>query len=250
MKICIVIGEPRRALGARATDRPPRRAVDEQLLIEDALLAFGRAAASDHGAVVVAAVVGGRPVRGAARHALTAGAAEVLRVPVADLGGWPDADAARLVAAVVGHVGADLTIVGAEEAGGWDRLAGQVAELAGVGLCTAMTRVAGAAGPGILAEHDFCDERLVLRHDGALVSTAARSLLWSAPTFAYDDVVASRDRVVTELALDELSVTAPSAPPRLRTQPRDPGDGRRAVVAGGDVIAAATHFLHVIGAVR
>jgi hypothetical protein len=225
--LCVVIAEARPPAGGAARGRPSQRALNRQMTIEDALLGLAAGA--------TAIVIGGRAVRGAPRHALTAGASEVVHIPVDDLAAWPDSDAARLVAAAV--AGFEIAVVGVEGEGGWDRLAGQIAEHAGVGLCTGLV-----AAPG---EHELEGERIVLDHAGPFVTTAASSLLWSAPTFGYEAVAASAGR---SIIVREPEVQRTGTHPRFTRLPDTPR--RREVHTGGDAAAGAAHFLRVIGAVR
>jgi electron transfer flavoprotein alpha/beta subunit len=248
MRVCIVLAEPRLGLAERP-GRPSQLALNERMRVEDALLGLGRDAARDANATVVAIVVGGRMMRGVARHALTAGVAESIWVPVADLGAWPDADAARLLGAAVRHVGADVAVVGAEGADGLERLAGQIAVHAQMALCTSMLALHG--GEALVAEHELEHERVRLQHATPLVSTAARSLLATAPCFGYNDVAASAGREVTTLDPEALGILAPdSRSGRIAFTRLEGAQRRREVVAGAEGVDAALHFLELIGAVQ
>jgi electron transfer flavoprotein alpha/beta subunit len=231
---CVVIADPRPPAGGEARGRPSQRALNRQLTLEDALLGL---AVSVPGATAI--VIGGRAVRGAPRHALTAGVADVVHIPVDGLERWTDADAARLVADAVG--GYEIAVVGVEGAGGWDGLAGQIAEHAGVGCCSALVEVRGYG----LTEHDLDHERVVLEHTDPFVTTAARLLLASAPTFGYEAVAASAGR---EVVVRQPAVARAGTAPRFARCADAPR--RREVVSGEGAAAAAAHFLRVIGAVR
>lgn len=246
MRLCVVLAEPRPALAERPR-RPSQLALNEQMRAEDALLALASKAGREISATVVAIVVGGRTLRAVARHALTAGVADSIRVPVEEFGSWPDTDAARLVAAAIGHVGCELAIVGAEGSGGWDRLAGEIAEHAGMGLCTSVLAVRGA--DPLVTEHELDHEHLRLQHAAPLVTTAARSLLVTAPTFGYEAVAASAERAVSTLEPSELGIAPPDVrASRLAFQRLAEAPRRREVVHDG--VAPALHFLELIGAVR
>lgn len=252
MRLCIFIGEERTPPGVRAPARRTQRAIDRSHAVEDALLAFGResGAAGAPGWEVVAITLGGRELRGAARHALTAGAREVVQVEVDDLHRLSDAEASRLAAGALRSVGCDVAVAGVEGAGGWSRLAGQIAERLGVTLCTSMRRIVHHAGGETLAEHDLEDEHVVLAHHCPIVTTAASRALWSPPTFSFQDVIDSRDGAVRNLKACELDLDPPVIGAQLRPRPARPLALRREVVCGEDAAAAAAQFLRVIGAIR
>lgn len=247
MRVCIVVAEPRPPIADRPR-RPSQLELNEQMRVEDALLGLGRDAEQQAGATVVALIVGGRSMRGGARHALTAGVSEAIRLPVDDLAAWSDADAARLVAAAIRHVGCDVAVVGAEGLGGWDRLAGQIAVYAGMALCTSV--VAFNAGEPLITDHELEHERVQLQHTAAVVTTMARPLLATAPCFAYPAVVASVGRSVTTLDPAALGVARPDQGGRIAYARLDDAPRRREVVSGADGVDPAVHFLEVIGALR
>ncbi|HEX3801988.1 MAG TPA: hypothetical protein VHV75_04030 [Solirubrobacteraceae bacterium] len=248
MRLCIVLADPRLALNERPR-RPSQLDINEQMRVEDALLGLGRDAARALGATVVALAVGGRRARSVARHALTAGVTEVIRVPVDDLGAWPDADAAALIASLIRHVGCDLALIGAEGVGGWDRLAGLVAGQAEMAVCTSMLTLVN--GEELIAEHELEHERVRLAHSRPLVSTVARTLLASAPCFGYGDVVRSAGRPVATLDPSDVGIAPPgNRAQRLVFSRLEDAPRRREITEDADGVDAAVHFLQVIGALR